>query len=100
MAITLFAANRKLANKYVINDSYKPLAELLRIIIEKPEECTKEYENIWRQQLDNDPIAHYTNIREQFNKDGDPIKFLFLMAKCVKNAVRFNSNGQFNQSSD
>ncbi len=98
-AITLFAANKNLADRYVINDSYEPLANLLKLIIGKPDEVSREYGKIWQQQLNN-PKEHYYKIREQFNKDGNPIKFLFLMAKCVKNAVRFNGSGQFNQSPD
>lgn len=98
-AITLFAANNKLASRYVINDSYGPLASLLKSIIEKPDQISKEYGKIWQQQLGN-PEEHYYKIRDQFNKDENPVKFLFLMAKCVKNAVRFNGSGEFNQSPD
>lgn len=98
-AITLFAANHKLAERYVINDSYEPLANLLKLIVEDPEHCASEYGKIWRGQLDN-RVEHYSKIRKEFNEDKDPIKFLFLVTKCVKNAIRFNSSGHFNQSSD
>lgn len=39
-------------------------------------------------------------VRSDFNKDNDPVKLLYLMARCVKNAIRFNSSGEFNQSQD
>lgn len=98
-AVTLFASNNKLADHYAINDSCEPLAVLLKNIIEQPEKCAADYEKIWRDQLSS-PEEHYYKIRDEFNKDGHPVKFLFLMAKCVKNAVRFNSAGKFNQSPD
>lgn len=98
-AITIYAAHHRIAEQFLINDSYKPLIDLWRKIIETPEECANQYEKIWRKQLDN-PSEHYLKIREEFNTDNDPIKFLFLMAKCAKNAIRFNSNGKFNQSAD
>lgn len=98
-AITLFAANRRLAKKYVINDSFEPLVALLKTIINGPEKCASEYEKMWRAQLEGHE-EHYYKVRDEFNKTGDPVKFLFLMAKCVKNAVRFNQKGEFNQSPD
>lgn len=42
----------------------------------------------------------FFKLREEFNHDSDPIKFLYLVARCVKNAIRFNANGEFNQSAD
>lgn len=98
-AISVYAAHHRIADDFLINDSYKPLVELWQNIIENPDESARRYEEIWRKQLDN-PNEHYLKIREEFNNDSDPIKFLFLMAKCAKNAVRFNSSGKFNQSAD
>ena len=98
-AVTLFAANKRLAKRYVINDSFEPLALLFKEIVDDPEKCASGYEKLWRAQMD-DHQEHYYKVREDFNKSGDPLKFLFLMAKCVKNAVRFNAKGEFNQSPD
>jgi DNA adenine methylase len=39
-------------------------------------------------------------VREEFNRDGDPAKLLYLLARCAKNAPRFNRDGQFNQAAD
>ncbi|MDP3769376.1 MAG: DNA adenine methylase [bacterium] len=98
-AITIYAAHHGIANKFLINDSYKPLIDLWGKIIKTPEECASEYEKIWREQLDN-PNDYYLRIREEFNSDNEPLKLLFLMVRCAKNAVRFNSSGKFNQSAD
>lgn len=98
-AISVFAAQHHLANRFVINDSYKPLVDLWKVIIKDPEACAVEYEKLWNSQLD-DPNEYYYKVRDEFNETEDPIKFLYLMARCVKNAIRFNGSGQFNQSPD
>jgi DNA adenine methylase len=98
-AITLYAAHHEIADKFLINDSSEPLMALWEKIINTPEACAAQYEKIWRKQI-GQPEEHYLKIRREFNKDGDPIKFLFLMVRCAKNAIRFNSRGEFNQSAD
>lgn len=98
-AISILAAQHGLAERFVINDSYKPLVELWKIIVNEPEFCSSQYEKIWLGQLDN-PNDYYYKVRNEFNETGDPIKLLYLMSRCVKNAIRFNSSGQFNQSPD
>lgn len=98
-ALTLSAATRGLASKYVINDSLAPLAELWSQIIENPHHVADSYESLWRGQID-DPATSYRRIRRQFNTTAHPIALLYLLARCVKAAVRFNAAGQFNQSAD
>ena len=98
-AISLAAAHRKKAISFVVNDSYEPLMELWKMILNNPEQCIDDYSKLWHEQLNN-PNEFYFQVREAFNKDNDPIKFLYLMTRCAKNAVRFNSKGDFNQSPD
>ncbi len=101
-AISIAVAARKIARTYIINDINKPLTELLRLIIESPVETATFYENIWSEQHGNsiNSIEHYYKIREIFNNTQDPRLFLYLLARCVKGSVRYNSNGEFNQSPD
>ena len=49
-ALTLAAAARGLAARYVINDLNKPLVDLWRAIIESPEKLARQYETLWRAQ--------------------------------------------------
>jgi DNA adenine methylase len=98
-AITLAAANKNLCGSFVIADALAPLAAVWKQILATPQSLAKQYEVLWRSQLD-DPRARFNEIRDQFNQDQDPAKLLFLVARCVKNAVRFNPSGQFNQSPD
>jgi len=65
-AITLAAAARGLAEGYIIADLNQPLVELWRAILESPEKLARQYETIWRAQLD-DQRRYYDKIREEFN---------------------------------
>jgi len=98
-AMTLYIAHHGIADKFIINDSSEPLMALWEKIINTPEDCAAQYEKIWQKQV-KQPEEYYLKIRSDFNRDHDPIKFLFLMARCAKNAIRFNSRGEFNQSAD
>lgn len=98
-AITLAAAARGLARKYWLNDLNKPLMGLWEKIIKHPKEISDQYENLWHHQK-QDPRSYYDNIRDQFNLTGRPDCLLYLLARCVKASVRYNANGQFNQSPD
>ncbi len=98
-AISIAAAAHQVAKSYVINDLNKPLMELLRLIVENPDEIASFYEAIWKAQHP-DSINHYYKVREEFNRTQDPRLFLYLLARCVKGAVRYNAYGFFNQSPD
>lgn len=98
-AISIAAAARGMAKTYSVNDLNKPLVELLRLIVEHPLETASFYERLWNEQH-HDSIGHYYTVREDFNRTQDPRLFLYLLARCVKGSVRYNSDGLFNQSPD
>ncbi len=98
-AVTQAAALLRSARRFVINDSLQPLADIWRMILEEPEALAANYRVLWEAQL-GDEESHYYLVREAFNRDQDPVKLLYLLARCVKNAVRFNRVGEFNQSPD
>jgi DNA adenine methylase len=98
-ALTLAAAARGLAERYVINDLNHPLVNLWRAIVESPEKLARRYETLWRTQH-GDRRQYYDKVRDEFNRSGRPDCLLYLLARCVKAAVRYNANGEFNQSPD
>ena len=98
-AITIASAYYFKANRFVINDINKPLISLWKTIIENPQLIVKYYHDIWHGQHGNEEEFYY-QIRERFNDTKQPEYLLFLLAKCVKAAVRYNAQGQFNQSPD
>ncbi len=99
-AISIAAAARQLAAHYAINDVNQPLVELLRLMVEQPTATADYYEQIWNGQLTEDSLSHYYQMRDAFNRSQDPRLFLYLLARCVKGAVRYNADGLFNQSPD
>jgi DNA adenine methylase len=68
-------------------------------IINNPTQIIKKYYDIWNGQIGNEE-AYYYHIRTKFNDTKSPEYLLFLLAKCVKAAVRYNAVGEFNQSPD
>ncbi len=98
-AVTLAAAARGLAERYVINDLNQPLVGLWLAIIESPEKLARQYETLWRAQHE-DRRQYYDKVRDDFNRTGRPDCLLYLLARCVKASVRYNADGEFNQSPD
>lgn len=98
-AMSIACAARSRASRYWINDLNKPLAELLNLIINRPEEIADHYTALWKADAE-DALEHYYTVRETFNRTQDPKLFLYLLTRCIKGAVRYNSDGLFNQSPD
>lgn len=98
-AVTLFAATHGLAKRFVIGDAYEPLMGLWALMIDDPKTLSERYADLWHGQFP-DNKAHFQQVRTEFNETRDPVLLLYLIARCVKNAVRFNRHGQFTQSAD
>ena len=98
-AVSIAAAARGLARRFVINDINKPLMDLWREILQRPNALCDEYQRQWQQQQ-TDKKAHFFAARERFNQTGSPHLLLYLLARIVKGSVRYGANGRFNQSAD
>ena len=98
-AISVASAFYYKANKFIINDVNQPLIELWNEIINNPTQIIRKYYDIWNEQIGNEE-EYYYHIRAKFNETKQPEYLLFLLAKCVKAAVRYNTMGEFNQSPD
>ncbi len=98
-AITLAAAAKNRDTNFVINDFNAPLIQLWQAIIAAPEKLARQYEALWREQH-IDRRSFYDDIREKFNCVSRADYLLYLLARCVKASVRYNSDGDFNQSPD
>ena len=102
-AVTMAAAVRQRAKKYIINDINAPLMGLLRMAVENPHELAERYRTVWEEQFTyaGGSIAHFYKQRDDFNHgDTSPANMLYLLARCVKGSVRYSSTGKFNQSPD
>lgn len=98
-AVSLAAASLGKAEHFIINDINLPLIALWDQIINHPSELLSHYQDLWEAQQGHEK-EYYFFIRDEFNRTQRPDYLLFLLVRCVKAAVRYNSNGQFNQSPD
>ncbi len=98
-AFSLYASAHGIADRFVIGDCLEPLIELWKLIVENPSLVSSGYRKIWEGQRTDD-IFYFNTIRDKFNAGRDPILLLYLVARCVKNAVRFSKDGRFTQSAD
>ena len=98
-AISIAAATHGLANSFALNDLNQPLIALWHEILENPQKLCDEYERQWLEQH-SDRKAYFFKVRDEFNKSHSPYQLLYLLARIVKGAVRYSSDGLFNQSSD
>ena len=98
-ALTLAAATAGRAERYVISDTLAPLIAIWELIRADPERLCAGYTQLWSAQGAS-PRATYDSCRTAYNAAPDPIRLFFLISRCVKNAVRFNADGAFNQSPD
>jgi len=98
-AISIRAAYVGKAQHFHLNDLNRPLINLLDRIIHTPGEIASDYERLWNSQLGRER-AYYDEVRAEFNRTDRPYVFLYLLARCVKASVRYNTNGEFNQGPD
>jgi DNA adenine methylase len=98
-AISVATSASQITHSFWLNDLNKSLIELLELSIERPNEIADFYLELWNEQHTNS-VAHYFEVRSKFNETNDPKLFLYLLARCVKGSVRYNSEGLFNQSPD
>jgi DNA adenine methylase len=98
-AISIAAAVHGKAAHFHLNDINQPLIALWNEIINQPAQITAQYQNLWLEQQGNEQ-KYYNVIRDNFNQTQYPHYLLYLLARCVKASVRYNANGNFNQSPD
>ena len=98
-AVAIAARHSGKADSAVIGDINAPLMALWDRILSDADGLADDYERLWIEQL-ADRRAYYVEVRAKFNATGEPHYLLYLLARCVKAAVRYNRDGQFNQSPD
>lgn len=98
-AVSIAAVANGKAKSVVLNDANEPLMLLWKRIIEEPGALLSTYEHLWNAQT-GDERRYYAHVRDEFNKTHDPDRLFYLLARCVKASVRYNTNGEFNQSPD
>lgn len=76
-------------------DICRPLIDFWIMVRDDPRTAASGYRRRWnRLQKGGHPV--YYDIRDRFNRTGDPLDLLFLSRTCANGLIRFNSDGKFN----
>ncbi len=98
-AVSLYALATGAADTVWLNDNNEPLARLWMAIADRPDDVVRRYTELWNAQLGHER-QFYDQVRDEFNVTQEPELLLYLLTRCVKASVRYNSVGEFNQSPD
>ncbi|QDU97673.1 Dam family site-specific DNA-(adenine-N6)-methyltransferase [Lignipirellula cremea] len=95
----------------VAGDAYPPLIDLWKLLRDEPQKVVAAYRRDWKKltaELDRlGPQAaakgerlpaHYYAVRDRFNRRPNPLDLNLLLRTCVNGIVRFNDQGEFNNS--
>ena len=87
---------------YVLSDINGDLISLWKEIREKPYEVGCHYEQLWHELNKDDDLERkktfFNEIRDRFNKEKDPLDFMFIMRTTTNGMPRYNRSGEFNNS--
>ena len=98
-AISLAAAASGRVRMFWLNDANVPLMALWREMLNHPVALSACYEELWHRQHPNRKTFFF-RVRDEFNETHAPHLLLYLLARIVKGATRYSSDGRFNQSAD
>ena len=102
-AISIAIAQKRRAEQFYINDLNASLIRLIEYAVKEPAALVDSYSVLWKQQFDygSNHVQHFYDVRANFNAgDESPENMLYLLARCVKGAVRYGKDCKFNQSPD
>jgi hypothetical protein len=85
-AMTIYAAYHNRAERFIVADSLEPMVTLLRSIVEEPKRTAAKYREVWEGQRDGEQ-GYFNEVRDRYNNEGDPVDLLYLICRCVKNAI-------------
>ena len=98
-AISIAVSANAGTREFWINDAHQPLIELWQELIHRPNELCENYARLWAEQLGQERVF-FDQVRDRFNAKHAPEDFLYLLARCVKAAIRYNARGEFNNTPD
>lgn len=84
-------------NQGIASDIIPELIDLWNSIKDNPNNVAAEYQHRWELLQQQGPDVYY-QVRDSFNKTRDCMDFLFLTRTCVNGLIRYNNEGQFNNS--
>lgn len=95
-------SNNIKVNHYVCSDLNEGLIALWNKIKDNPQEVSEYYIMLWNELNVNDDKErkkqYFNYVRERYNKEHNPLDFMFIMRTCTNGMPRYNANGEFNNS--
>ena len=89
-------------NRYVCSDLNSGLIDLWNEIINYPERVSSYYNRLWNElNVDDDKQRkkeYFTTVRERYNREHNPLDFMFIMRTTTNGMPRYNRDGEFNNS--
>lgn len=89
-------------NHYVCSDLNSGLIDLWNKIINNPLEVYSYYKKLWNElNVDDDKQRkkeYFASVRERYNKEHNPLDFMFIMRTTTNGMPRYNRDGEFNNS--
>ena len=89
-------------NRYVCSDLNSGLIDLWNEIINNPERVSSYYNRLWNElNVDEDKQRkkdYFATVRERYNKEHNPLDFMFIMRTTTNGMPRYNRDGEFNNS--
>ena len=97
----LLSSNIKV-NNYICSDLNGDLISLWNEIKNRPHIVSSYYEKLWCElNADDDKIRkkkYFSEVRDRYNKEHNPLDFMFIMRTTTNGMPRYNNNGDFNNS--
>lgn len=88
--------------QYVCSDLNEGLIELWKLIKEDPVSVSNHYQELWAELNSHDDKAikreYFETVRERYNKEHNPLDFMFIMRTTTNGMPRYNQKGEFNNS--
>lgn len=90
------------AKHYVCSDLNSGLIDLWNEIINNPLKVSAYYKKLWNElNADDDKQRkkeYFAMVRDRYNKEHNPLDFMFIMRTTTNGMPRYNRNGEFNNS--
>ena len=97
----LLSSNIKV-NRYVCSDLNSGLIDLWNEIINNPERVSYYYNKLWNELNQDDDKQrkkeYFATVRERYNREHNPLDFMFIMRTTTNGMPRYNRDGEFNNS--
>lgn len=92
----------KVNGDIICSDINKDLINLWNTIKSSPDAISLYYDKLWEElnSTENESVkrAYFWQIRDRFNKERNPLDFIFINRTCFNGLIRYNQKGELNTS--